>query len=957
VTFEQIFRDDFNDGYVDLYTRGNGAITEGSGVLQVTNSGLDAEWLTGAATAPIAYKECFHENGRVLRYETRITSFAYSGNTNLGAGIALFSEDTLYWYRLMFWEANDYVYVQKGINGTATTLVTTSAVTHPNTTPLRFRITWNVDSGRIMFEYSDNDGATGYTLVHTMNVEFTPHYVGLYGRENQATNPTFTAQFDWLNIDGYSETFETGAGGFSDDIEFIDQYGTTPDRHTYPQISPGELLYEDTGGFRDEIEFLDQYSTSANRHTFPQLKPGEMSNEDGRAGFADEIAFIDQYNTTHNRHTFPQISPGHTELPKGGMFDDTFVEISAGPTWMEGKNDADGYEYLGGLQVTDVLKINIVGDSFSQPDAYNHWGAAQDGKFYADGVEAFSEGYDFGTLAGGFRTSAWLFSGQEPMALADGTTVFALTSDDHLRIQGTWSAWANAGGAVSSRWRWYLLPGDFDIRVDFSNYVVNAGSEGESRLAVNAFNQNGNQQFYINRDASGAYRTARVLNNAYASLGTTGTSDTSGKLRITRVSGVLTGYKWNGSSWDQVGSTLNDSRLQGVIMVGMGSSGNNNTNTDITYSNFAIVSGNVSNYAGWYSEDAGSNRGILNSVPDALAVVCTQDSVDLIDVDTSKLWMRFVKSGNNALHYYSSAGQRPWRLAWSNGLLMIAHGSLPTQSQEGGAIWIDFTLDEIRIHREAASTICGGWVGGNANPIGGIAQRNDNLSYTTDVDYWGIQDYRVYDVDVLHKDGYEFRAIVTSEGVSMFKDRRWYYLYDQSSLTNSISTETNRMYWCGLRESDGYLFYMDESTMYSVSRSNWEGAMDGGTFTTSINKSLPASATLVEYSHAELVDGYVYIPTTVGVYRSDWPGNWELYYGEAGSGAVHEILPPYFRVAAIKTRDNFMVCSIEGAPVRALEARDGTGWQVIIVDMNTHSIWAKSVVSQAWITSPTALGV
>lgn len=974
MAYVEIFRDNFDDGIQSLQTTGDGAISESSGVLQITNSGLNIDWWDGAGNAPIAYVGAQRNNidgYSILRYETRITSFTGSGSASRTCGLTIFTPDKLNWIQFHFREDTDKLLVQRGVGGTGETLYESAAITHPNTTPLRLRIIWDRISNSATCHYSPDDGTT-YNHVYSTGLKFTPGYAGMFGREFYIyTPPTFNIEYDWFSIeyDDQSEaivSLEKGVG-FSEDIELLDQPSTTPDRHTFPEISPGERVDQPGAGFTEEVEFLDQPGTSADRHTYPQLNPGEKEHSSG-AGLTDEVEFLDQPGTTADRHTFPQLSPGHKDFNhQGGMSDDMAVDLSAGPTFMSDKNDADGYEFLGDYKITDVVQIDTTQDSFGYPDGYNHWGAARDGKFYANGIECLSEGYDFGTIAGGFRTSAWRFSGLEPFGLGDGSTVFSLVSDDNLRIQGTWPAWASPGGNLDSHYKWYLLAGDFDIQVDFSNYVVNAGSEGESRLAVKLTNQSGVQQFYINRDANGTYRTARILNNAYASLGTVGTSDTSGKLRITRVSGIITGWKWNGSGWDQVGSTLNDSRLQGAVIVGMGSSGNNNTNTDITYSNFTINSGTVSSYAGWSLEDAGANRGIRDDMPETLGVVCTESSVDLLDVDNNKLWMRFVRSGNNALHYYSSHGQRPWRTAWSNGLLMIAHGTLPTQSEEGGAIWIDFTTDMIRIHRQAASTICGGVVGGFPNPTGSIAQRNDNISYTGDYDEWDIQDYRAYDVSIWHTDGYEFRAVANSEGLAVFRELRWYG-QDPYGLDKSEAAETDRMRWCEFDAYDGYLFYMDATKIYSAERGSfgsgagWEGYMDGGTFSYDVVKDLPSAFIPTDEQYkAVLLGGYVFMAAREGVYIIDWPnGSWELLYGSVGSGATYEILPNYINISTISIQYDgsvpLLFCSLEGAPTRVLEER--YGWtRIVVINLDTDTVWAKSKVFSHIGNSSACFGV
>lgn len=920
------FLDDFDNGVVDVQTAPGGhSITEPAGTeLEiVVSASLNAEWSNSNQVAPVAFENIAdHEDGQegLLRFETKVTGSVRTG-VEISAGLVLWGHptivgvDRLYCYQGWWYDSNDNVYFNR-LNTQLDWVTRWQGGNYgdPNTTPHIYRMYINrtnrriqiaevgqyLDSRQIGFQFSSNNGAS-WVWAYKETMPFLPTKFGVYVRNWSTSYRGATVKFDYLKFEQDNDpNFYIG------DQEPYDQEQTQNSGQT-------------------EIE-----TRSVTAHQNEGLR---TTGRDGQVEIETEGAVASPGVLTgkHRAMLVPAApSDGQTEV---GVLGDL---IDA--DYLQEKADGDGNDILAYGDVTGVEVIDTTAGSFGVPVSNNHWGAARDGRYYADGLICAPG--DFGTVLGGFRKTAWRFSGQDPLGLADGTTIFSLVADDQLRIKGTWPLWGDPGGQVSSHLKWYLEPGDFDIQVDFLNYAVLAGSEGESRLAINANNENGTQQFYINRDASGNYRTARVLNGSYASLGTTGTGDTSGKLRITRVGGVLTAYKWNGSGWDQVGSTLNDSRLQGYVFVQMGSSGNNNTQTDITYSNFTINSGTTTNRVGWYREASGTHRGTQPDMPSSLAVVCTVSSVELIDRSMNKLWMRFLKVNNYALSNYSDHGQRPWRAAWSNGVLMIAEGSSPSQSAEGGAIWIDFTLDQIRIHRNTVSTICGGMFANSSNnPIGCIALRNSAFSYTGDYDEYGIPDYRTYDVDVLHLGLYEYIAAATLDGMAMFKRKRWYSL-DPLGLENSYSIETDRMFWCHLDHTDGELFYMDAANMYSRNRTGmgqgWQDWMTGGIFTAQYSKTLPGTRLFDVQYHAAKSGAFLFVPANEGVYRVDWPsGSWTLFFGAPGSGATHEILPACQYVTALA------VGSDGATTVLLVAVANQQRGQVIAIRLSDNTIYGR----------------
>ena len=105
--------------------------------------------------------------------------------------------------------------------------------------------------------------------------------------------------------------------------------------------------------------------------------------------------------------------------------------------------------------------------------------------------------------------------------------------------------------AINSLASYYWVDNDFDIQIDYdittqptSNYWITLMVfDGSVRFDTSRRRQSGVE----------AYESRRY-DGSWTSHGTIATTDTKGSLRVTRVGDLFTSYKWNGSSWDSVGS-------------------------------------------------------------------------------------------------------------------------------------------------------------------------------------------------------------------------------------------------------------------------------------------------------------------------------------------------------------------------------------------------------------------
>lgn len=915
-----------------------------------------------------------------------------NGNNTVIAGLLAWKGDieelhsTAYTYEMGYYPNESAILIHNYLGSWSGTRLATSAQTKPNGTVKHiYRIIinpldrivhftdvgfgggsgWVVNPNSIYFAFSADGGAT-WTGWHQRTMEFQVDYVGVHMRNwSSAGGVTHEALYDYFSISAYDwdakthlyvpsiPTIPTGDPDTSDprtklamedDVNLTRGSGGQTD-HVIQEdrgvFFPGPV--EGAGEFGRQHPEPVSLEDQARIMTFPDdeqhfVLPGAREEQftGGRpdAQSAEDDVQLPNQSGLGTFFSLPELNEP-VLLPIGagrqvmGAEDSLLWELG-GADYQDDKLDGDGKELLySTYNVQAVLRVDNTVGTFGNPGT-GHYGAAKDGKFYFNGVECSAAAPTFGTVAGGPNRIAWpWWSGTGPFGkdLQAGHSI-TIPSDGTIRMVGATMADGSYGVMVSSRNGWHFPPGeDFDIQIDYANLVKSGGGDGGLMMACQADPYN---LFYVRRQSQSIYDKNAHIGGSGQSYTSVGTSDTSGKMRITRTGSTMRAYYWTGAVWAQIGGDYSHSNLSGRLFVTISAWGVSNNNIDVEVSNFTINSGAWDNHATWYDEASGAHRGIQQAMPDHMAIVATQQSVDLIDTDTDKLWMRFVKGTNNALHYFSAQSQYTRDLSWSNGKLVLAHGSSPSASQEGGTIMIDFSTELIRTTREAASTICGGTYSTYTNystyayPPGmwPIAARNNNSTYVNDYDDWQVQDYRVYAVSILHDGFNEFVASGTLEGLTIHKTRRWHVSQsnrDYNWPNRSLSTESSEIKCCRFR-SDGTIFYADATNLYSRDRTNggltgWEDVMDAGTFSAEKTEALPGTRVLRAQYIPVFYGSYVFLPADEGVYRINWvTGSWELFYGVGGTC---DILQAYTRVNAISLANDgtydLLVVSLETA--------------------------------------------
>jgi len=176
------------------------------------------------------------------------------------------------------------------------------------------------------------------------------------------------------------------------------------------------------------------------------------------------------------------------------------------------------------------------------------------------------------------------------------------TSSGTVSVDGNLDLSGN-GATVNSNGIWYLK-GDFDIRVDYSDldFVDTTGSKN-----IHILVQSGSEYLRVDRQRIDSLDRYRRVDNtdSWRSGSVTSTSDSSGKLRITRAGSSFSAYFWNisDSSWVELaepGVTMSNSGDVYVILK-VYSDGDV---ISVSFDNFLINKGEPS------TDSAGSNDGI-----------------------------------------------------------------------------------------------------------------------------------------------------------------------------------------------------------------------------------------------------------------------------------------------------------------------------------------------------------
>jgi len=591
------------------------------------------------------------------------------------------------------------------------------------------------------------------------------------------------------------------------------------------------------------------------------------------------------------------------------------------------KKDSDGNDFFGDDNIKRMLLVDNSSAGFGDPVSGLHTGCARDGKFYFNGNEC-SLGV-FGTLANGFNHLSWRNSEEEPFKINTSTGSMSVTADDVVSMSATLNGW-EPGPVISSDNKWYLQQGDFDIEMSFSGLSAGYDTSLEMSSVYNLVGNEGTNRVSLGRTRN-HYAFMRVHNGSWSEIATGGGNDATGKLRLTRVSSTYHAYYWNGSSWVEIGSGYSHPHGSLDVYAMVSTSGSNGNSISVDISSFGVNSGTVVNTSGWYREDPSANRGSRRDMPESLLVSTSDGSVDLIDVDSDKLWMRFINANDNMVFKWDYA--TPDNVEWNNGVLIVSnhYGS----SDRGGGIVIDFTEDTSRIYMGPSENPGRHYSHRDDRASGVISLRNNGNGWGSPESSWEIQTNRTLSSSIYMNGIYEYHAIGTESGVSVFRKIRWNRC-DSPNLESTKSTETGRMIHVKFRDTDGELFYCDGNHIMSIPMSTWESSL-GGTFSASTSKPVPSHVSHDSQYRFTVKGSVIYFISDIGVHSIAWPsGSMYFLVGGSGSGAAHEVLPQVISVRSMLIEQD------SGTDIMVLGLDTNDSCSAIAINMSTWTVYGKT---------------
>jgi len=166
------------------------------------------------------------------------------------------------------------------------------------------------------------------------------------------------------------------------------------------------------------------------------------------------------------------------------------------------------------------------------------------------------------------------------------------TQRDPYILSNSLRTWLEATSSdlqkATSIWR---LSGDFDIQADFNLISQPISGVRWTGFVIDSVGTTTGQALILRRyDTGEQYAYNQSVSGSWGTLSTTGTTDSSGQLRVTRVGSTLTSYFWSGSSWTQIDSR---SWVSDDVKMALGSQTNVAQSYTADFDNFVINSGTI----------------------------------------------------------------------------------------------------------------------------------------------------------------------------------------------------------------------------------------------------------------------------------------------------------------------------------------------------------------------------
>ncbi|MCP5006923.1 MAG: LamG domain-containing protein [Planctomycetes bacterium] len=311
--------------------------------------------------------------------------------------------------------------------------------------------------------------------------------------------------------------------------------------------------------------------------------------------------------------------------------------------------------------------------------------SSQDVSDIFDDLEFLDVDDDFtGTNGDPPNTDLWAHTDQ---STATGETDLTIQSNK-LNYSGT----GTGGASVAALGSTYKLTGDFDIQIDFDVTTAGVPTTSSNRLA----------SLYIAESPgavpglyAGLIRYSSSTQDRYAYTGSSssftgaGSTDSTGKLRLTRTGSVIKGYTWSGSQWEWDGDTDGHTFTEAFtsdVHVTMYFRKYDGVDTDSDVDNFTVNSGTVK-----WPENANPNRKkiaitkadgttqiygdteLWDDYGERAVVHVAKSDLDILSVSTTELYFYFDPSQSDNDTYISLSGDTAAQSVWDSNFKGVWH--------------------------------------------------------------------------------------------------------------------------------------------------------------------------------------------------------------------------------------------------------------------------------------------
>ncbi len=379
---------------------------------------------------------------------------------------------------------------------------------------------------------------------------------------------------------------------------------------------------------------------------------------------------------------------------------------------------------------------------------------------------------------------------------------------------------------IYSEGKW-SLSGDFDIQVDFENF---SGSGTDGGFHLSAYIDENNVA-YVRRQIGNRYARDVKISGTWLDYQYATTTDTSGKLRVTRSADTIHTYywNWNDTLWTEIGTGCSGFPTDSLfvsfdIWV-------SNASCSVDFDNFIINSGSTS-----FGQYGSADRSPTRAFPERALLVCHNKGLDILDASDNSMWMRFDKTGCIATQadHQSLVADVVHKVSAGDGHIVLSASS----GLMAGLCILDFSQDRAWFYGEG--TNCWDY---NSN----VANRNFIRGWTQNTDYASLLDNNVNDFSIGVVEENVYIAAATVGGVTVINP--------ETNIKNDDAGGSATAIRIG---QDGALYYNDGSTFYK-DYTSWRPGAVNGTFTGD------ESTTISNIQTMETTPYHLFIGTSSGV--------------------------------------------------------------------------------------------